>query len=596
LTGVISGTPTTAGIYNVEISVTDADGCQAFMAYTIIINCPDITIDTASLPNGVTGVPYSQTIAVTGGTPPLTFNVESGSLPPGLLLNNLTGEISGTPTTVGIFNFEISVTDSTGCQAFEIYTISINCPNISITTASLPNGTSGTPYAETITVVGGTPPYTFSVANGTLPAGLFLDPTTGLISGPPTTPGVYNFIISVTDADGCQAFMTYTIIISCPEITISPTTLPDGQTGVPYSEMLSASGGVPPYTFSVAGGSLPPGLFLDATTGLISGTPSAPGTYNFNILVTDVNGCTGSEPFTIIITCPIITVTPATLPSGTFGAPYSQTLTASGGAEPYTFTITSGELPPGLVLTDSGPSTGLISGIPTEAGNFTFEILVTDSNGCTVNIAYTITINCPIVSFGPLSPTTGSIGTPFSSGTSLAVIGGTATAYNFTITNGSLPPGLVLSGSGTTVALISGTPTASGTFAFTITATNFNICDSEDCCAITLNASITICPIVTFSQLSCSEGRVGKPFKRTVRACGGIGPFSSVVTSGTLPPGLTLDPCSGVISGVPTQAGTFSFTITRIDASGCSSSQTFTIVIKKKCRSIGNLLKNGKSS
>ncbi|MBA2367572.1 MAG: putative Ig domain-containing protein [Candidatus Protochlamydia sp.] len=594
LTGIISGTPTAAGIYNFEISVTDADGCQAFRAYTLIVNCPSLTINTESLPNGTTGVPYSQTISVSGGTPPYTFAEVSGSLPPGLLLNDLTGNISGTPTVPGIYTIEISVTDVNGCQAFAIYTISVNCPNILIETTSLPDGTAGIPYNATISVVGGTLPYTFSVANGTLPPGLFLNPLTGSISGTPTDPGIYSFNIAVEDADGCQAFMNYTVNIDCPDIIIAPSSLPEGQTGVPYSQTVTASGGVPPYTYSIAGGSLPPGLFLDATTGEISGTPTARGSFSFNIGVTDAVGCQAFMPYIISINCPTITITPSTLSAGTFGTPYIQTLSASGGAAPYTFSVTNGTLPPGLILTNNSPSTALITGIPTEAGIFTFEISVTDRNGCVARIAYAIIINCPLATLGPLSPVNGLVGVPFSSGTSLTVSRGVASAYNFIISEGSLPPGLVLSGSGTRTALISGTPTASGTYAFTITATDFNSCDS-DCCAITLNASITICPVITFSPLSCPEGRVGKHFNRSIGANGGIGAFNFEVTNGMLPPGLILNPISGVISGIPTQKGTFNFTITGTDASGCASSQTFSIRIKKneRCASKKKWLKDG---
>lgn len=181
---------------------------------------------------------------------------------------------------------------------------------------------------------------------------------------------------------------------TCPIITITPPTLPAGVNGTPYSQVITASGGSAPYVFSLASGSLPNGLSLNTatdTTITISGTPTVSGTFTFTIQAIDQNGCVGTSSEFIIINpqggCPVITVNPATLPDATIAVQYNQTVSASGGAPPYTFAVTSGMLPIGLTL---NASTGLISGIPNTVGSFTFTITATDMNGCMGATSYTI--------------------------------------------------------------------------------------------------------------------------------------------------------------------------------------------------------------
>lgn len=179
---------------------------------------------------------------------------------------------------------------------------------------------------------------------------------------------------------------------SCPVITVNPVALPVGQDGVAYNETVSGSGGTAPYTFVVTSGALPTGLVLNPTTGNISGTPIGAGTFNFTITATDDDGCIGSRDYTLIInasSCPIITLSPATLPNGRLRIPYAKVITTSGGEPPITFAVFSGALPTGLTL---GATTGIISGRPTVVGVFTFAISATDENGCVGLQAYSIRI------------------------------------------------------------------------------------------------------------------------------------------------------------------------------------------------------------
>ena len=171
-------------------------------------------------------------------------------------------------------------------------------------------------------------------------------------------------------------------------INLNPDYLPDGQFRTIYNQTITASGGTAPYTFSITEGSLPSGYTLNSTTGVIYGMTMNYGVYNFRVTATDANGLTGYRDYTIKV-CPNITISPASLPSGSSGIYYEQTLTAGGGNAPYTYSLTSGSLPSGLTLN----STGVLSGTPTVVGNYVFTVSTTDSNGCSGTRNYSLTIN-----------------------------------------------------------------------------------------------------------------------------------------------------------------------------------------------------------
>jgi hypothetical protein len=180
-------------------------------------------------------------------------------------------------------------------------TVSAECPAISLLPVSLPNGTMGLTYSQTITATGGTTPHTFAVTSGALPNGVTLA-VGGALSGTPVVSGIINFTVTATDALDCTGSRAYTLnIINCPPITLSPEPLPGGTVGVPYpNTQLTVAGGTGPYTFLVINGSVPTGLTL-TPGGLLSGTPLPAFGGNLEIQATDANGCAGTRTYNLTI-------------------------------------------------------------------------------------------------------------------------------------------------------------------------------------------------------------------------------------------------------------------------------------------------------
>ena len=342
--GVISGTPTTAGTSNFTVRATDSQGTPDTDDQALSITIPaNLVITTASLPGGTVGTAYSQTLAATGGVTAYSWSVVSGSLPAGLSLGSSTGAISGTPTTANTYNFTVRVTDSqspadTDDQALSIV-VTAGVQDLVITTTTLPGGTVGAAYSQTIAATGGVAPYSWSISSGTLPSGLSIGSSTGVISGTPTTAGTSNFTVRVQDSQGTPDSDTQalSIVISAADLQITTTTLAGGTVGTAYSQTVVATGGVTPYGWSISSGTLPSGLTIGSTTGVISGTPTTAGTSNFTVRVQDSQGTpdTDTQALSITISAADLQIATASLPSGTVGVAYSQTVAATGGVTPY---------------------------------------------------------------------------------------------------------------------------------------------------------------------------------------------------------------------------------------------------------------------
>ncbi len=263
--------------------------------------------------------------------------------------------ISGTPTApAGTFPFTVRVADTSGQQDTQALSLRVTPTTPpQITTTSLPNGTAGQPYSQRVQATGGIGTLAWSVSAGSLPAGLTLNPSGplgGTISGTPLSGGSFNFTLRITDSSGQTD--TQVLSISVTPLSITTTSLPSGSIGQAYSRPLQTIGGIAPLNWSIFAGTLPPGLNLDPTTGVISGTPIVPaGTSSFTVQVQDAGGQSDTQALSIVINlfnAPNITT--ATLEGGTVLQSYNQTLRANGGTGALTWTVSSGSLPAGLTL------------------------------------------------------------------------------------------------------------------------------------------------------------------------------------------------------------------------------------------------------
>jgi hypothetical protein len=221
-----------------------------------------------------------------------------------LNLNPINGVISGTPTAAGTSSFTVRVQDAGGLADQQALSITINQPapppSPSITTTSLSAGTIGQAYNQTLQATGGTGGLTWSIITGTLPLGLNLNQTTGVISGTPIIPAnTSTFTVRVADAAGQDDTQELSIrinLLNPPNITT--TTLPAGTVGQPYNQTLQATGGLGTLTWTLSGGSLPPMLSL-SPSGVISGTPTTAGTSNFTVTVRDTSNQSDTQSLSI---------------------------------------------------------------------------------------------------------------------------------------------------------------------------------------------------------------------------------------------------------------------------------------------------------
>lgn len=283
---------------------------------------------------------------------------------------------------------------------------------ISISPSSLPDGTVGSSYSQTLDASGCFGACLWS-NSGSLPPGLSLAAATGTISGTPQSAGAFQFSVTATDLGLASASQSYTLTIMDSEHGVSITTsspLPDGKVGSSYSQTFHASGGATPYTWSISNGDPPSGLSLGSSSGALTGTPSAAGDFSFTVQVKEKNGGSTTKNFrvTIAASSSKLAITTSSLPNGTAGSAYSQTLTASGGSPSYSWSVTSGALPGGLSLNSSS---GTISGTPASSGTFPFTVRVTDKSSATADQSLQITIasaSTPTLSLSGVSDTAGS--------------------------------------------------------------------------------------------------------------------------------------------------------------------------------------------
>jgi large repetitive protein len=356
-----------------------------------------------------------------------------------------------------------------------------------------------------------------------------------------------------------------------------PGICPTGTEGVAYTMPIELLGdedeGCAVYT--VSSGSLPLGLTLNSDAARISGTPTKAGVYDFYLNVTydRQTSCPFKNPsddsFRISINPGLakLTIGPESTTPGTRSTPYSLQMTATV-PDAKTWTINAGALPPGLAI---DAATGLISGTPTAAGQFDFQVLAkmnADTRSDTKSLSIVIRDPVAIAGSEPFTAARraqSEVSASFEA--MLAASGGTGT-YTWTLSSGALPDGLTL-----TDGAIAGTPTAEGVYPFTATVT-----DSEGRVA-NYPGRIAVAPKLAVSTLLLRPGKVAKRYGWRVRTAGGVVPATWRILVGPLPRGIRFDRTTGTLSGIPTRPGTYRLTFEATDALGIKAKKTLRLII-----------------
>ncbi|WP_461065697.1 beta strand repeat-containing protein, partial [Spirosoma horti] len=633
----------TAGTYSV--SVANASGCVSTTTTTVASNTATISVSNPATTNGVRNMAFSQTFTASGGVAPRSFSLASGTLPTGLTLNT-SGLLSGTPTQSGNFPIMVRATDANGCSgASSTYTLTIvdNSPIIEDFAAITPTVCVGSPATFTATVSNVTGTYNYTLTNG------ISTPVTGVRSGTnfsqnvtSSGSGTQSFTLLVSDngqlsravteltvsplplaslsnsgplsctntsitltaaggssytftnnngeelagsgntrtvsvagtytvrvanASGCVSTTTTTITSTTAVLTVSNPATRNGTVNVLFNQTFTVSGGTSPRRFNVASGTLPVGLSL-STAGVLSGTPTQGGSFTITVQATDANGCSDTGAayvLTIVDNSPIIGDLAAVTPTVCVGSPATFTATVSNVTGTYNFTLTNGINTP---ITGTR-STGAFSQSLTAAGTGTqsFTLIVSD-NGQSSRVVTELTMSpLPVASLsnsGPLSCTNTSV--------ALTATGGTS----YTFTRGGV---------------VVGTPGSSSTAEVSESGTyTVRVANASGCVSTTTTTVQSVTGTVAVSRPAITTATLSSAFSQSFTASGSSGPYSYSLVSGSLPQGLSLNATTGVVSGTPTQSGSFPSTVRATDANGCSgTSATYALVVSATNPTIAGL-------
>lgn len=335
-------------------------------------------------PDAEVGKPYNLPIQGKGGCTPdsVVYSVVGGSLPPGLSVSSSNATVSGVPTAPGIYQFWLQVADipqweggASWCQddkasQWQFQITVVQGLQIQQRQSVLPGAQLNQGYNMQFTASASS--LSWSVAAGALPAGLSLNPSTGLLSGSPTAVGDYSFQIKASDGSRSDT-QTYTLSV-VEQLRIGKAVAPKAEIGRPFEFAPQATGGRGSYTWSATG--LPAGLTLDSATGAITGTPTAATAASVKLTVTDSVGTATTITLDLHVASRL-SVGRGALRSTKVGSVYSFRLTTVGGTSPFTWSVLRG-LPTGIKL---NAKTGRLYGVASKAGTYRFRVLVTDSLG-----------------------------------------------------------------------------------------------------------------------------------------------------------------------------------------------------------------------
>jgi len=595
--GLLSGTPTTPGTFTFVVKAKDSTNASNFALRQITITVTPITVVSINLPVGHVGSPYAGSIVVAGFTGNVVGALEPFQyMPPGLTFHN-DGTVDGTPTAAGQYSFAARATDDAGHILIRTFTINVYPagvnPPVNLTfgpTFTLAIGG----FTSQIQAFDGTPAYSYSVAPAAtlvpgmrvqsgppLPTNFTISPNgTGGFLGVLTGAGSFQTVIRAIDSIGGFIDRSVTVNVT-PLRILSQTQLPKATVGVPYSYTLTPFGGA---SYSWAPSNLPPGLSLNSTTGTISGTPTSAGTFfpNITLTATGVSGFNGVTFTLVVDPFAIVAGTAGVLPDGTAGVAYSQALTTNpaGCGSTCTWSVVGGQPPAGVSLT----SAGVLQGTPTGTFNGSFFVQATGSAGTVQKL-----VSLRIVSSSPQTLTINSqiIGdTTVGGGPAISLLAsGGVPPYTWSIVSGALPPGASLQGPGETIGsntapgftYITGRPMQPGLYSFTLDVADGAGSPTHVQKAFTWRIS-ELASLYNQLPIAGNPLVVNTPYTQPLLFTGGSGRYTFTAMN-PLPPGLTLNSSTGVVSGTPTAAGSYILTVQAVDTNSKSLTQSIFITV-----------------
>jgi hypothetical protein len=578
------------------------------------------------LKNGGQNQVYADSFAAVNGTPPLHWSV-SGNFPVGLSLNASSGQVTGTPSDFGGFVYSVSVSDSSSAAETDSGQGILNIAEQMQIVGSLNPAYIGQPYNSGFFTIGGSYPYTWTLVSGSLPPGLALA-TAGNLVGTPTQLGTSTFVLQVTDSGAPPYILTkqVTLNVTPTLLSVLGNPLSPAPVNVLYHSQIPASGGTPPYSWSISSGQLPPGLNLDPATGYLDGTPTQIGTFNFVAMGTDSGNPVQTATANNFIQIrkglgrndSIATATPLgnsaslQIPIPLSISPYLDPinavtpnpdtdfykLVANGGSLVHTETfaqrswgadtldsvieildgsgqrISSCGQPAyvSLCLNDNLDSTTLDSALDfkvpgASTTQTTFYLHVFDWRGdARPDMQYFLNITGVIE---PLTISPSTLGAGATRGVAYQqqfTSNGGSGNVTWAIGGGALPPGWTLNSAG----LLSGTATSNGFYTFAVKATDS--ANPPEIASVQYTLQIAD-PVVITSAATWPTACLNKSYSFTIQTSGGIPPIRfGFISSAWI--AVNLDQSTGTFSGVPGVAGTFTGTVGAIDSAQPVSGQS----------------------
>ena len=558
--GSIAGTPVNTGTFSIVLTATNITGSDS-RTISLTVQAPPPVITSPASVSGRVGTAFSFNVVASNS--PSSY--AATNLPAGLAINSGTGAITGTPTADGTSSVQLTATNSSGSVSQPLVIV-INPPlNAPVYAGTLsPSGTQGTAFSFTPAFGTVTAPYALA---GTLPTGLAFTAATGVVAGTPTQTGSFPVVLSATNAGGTSSVrLTFVVnaAATAPVIT-SSSIVPSARVGTAFSFQLTSSG--TPAATSYGASTLPAGLSLAAGTGLITGTPTAFGSFDISVSATNSVGTGPAAILTISIapsaSAPVITSSPV-VNNAQVGQPFSFTLTASPAA--VTFAVTSGTLPSGLAL---NAASGTITGTPLAAALGQTRVWFAGTNGSGSGLAMEVLFSIAPAASTPVVTSNGSALAQVGQFFQFAIKAANGPLTAFAATN--RPAWLALDAN---TGVLSGIPTeaTSTPIVIALTATNLGGAGNPKNLALTV-APAPATPVI-MSALTVS-GRAGNAFTYQISAS--QTPTSFVATG--LPPGLLLNSATGEITGSPTVSNAFNVAIRAANAGGLGAPATLVVDI-----------------